>query len=83
MEGAITGLFGEPMSELRRIEIFASGGINVVEVMQLCHQSQAMETRSTAYYMAIIGFTLLADKTRTDIRPHRIVTVNIDQDKIA
>ena len=32
-KGAIAGLFGEPMSELRRKGIFISGGINVAEVM--------------------------------------------------
>ena len=33
----ITNLFEEPMSELRRKGIFTCGGINVAEVMQLCH----------------------------------------------
>ena len=37
----------------------------------------------TAYYMAIFDFTLLADKTRTGMRPHPILTVNINQDEIA
>ena len=64
-KGAIVGLFGEPMFELRWKGIFTSGGINEAEVMQLCHRSQAMETQSTAYYMAIVGSTLLADNTRT------------------
>ncbi|XP_057540652.1 protein MAIN-LIKE 2-like [Amaranthus tricolor] len=82
-KGAIADLFGEPMSELRRKGIFTSGGINVVEVMQLCHRSQAMETQSTAYYMAIVGSTLLVDKTKIDIRPHPLLTVNIDLDEIA
>ena len=64
-KGAIAALFGEPMSELRRKGIFTSGGINVAEVMQLCHRSQAMETQSTTYYMAIVGSTLLVDKCNT------------------
>ncbi|XP_057518350.1 protein MAINTENANCE OF MERISTEMS-like [Amaranthus tricolor] len=80
---AIAGLFGEPMSELRRKGIFISGCINVVEVMHLCHRSQAMETQSTAYYMAIVGSTLLEDKTSCGMRPHPILTVNADQDEIA
>ena len=79
----IVGLFGEPMAELRRKGTFKAGCINVAEVMQLCHRSQAMETQSTAYYMAIVGSTLLADKTRTGMRPHPILTVNVDQDEIA
>ena len=82
-KGAITGLIGEPMSELRQKGIFIGGGINVAEVMQLCHRSQAMETQSTTYYMAIVGSTLLADKTRTGKRPHPILTINIDHDEIA
>ena len=40
-KGAIAGLFGEPISELRQKGIFTSGGINVAEVMQLCHRPQA------------------------------------------
>ena len=80
---SIVGLFGEPMSELRLKGIFTSGCINVGEVMRLCHRSQAMETRLTAYYMAIIGTTLPADKTRTDMRPHPILTINVDPDEIA
>ena len=79
----ITNLFGEPMFELRRKGIFTSGCVNVVEVMQLCHRSQAMETQSTAYYMAIVGSTLLADKTRTGMRPHPILAVNVEKDEIA
>ena len=42
-----------------------------------------METQSIAYYMAIIGSNLLADKTRTGMRLHPILTVNVDQDEIA
>ncbi|XP_057524392.1 protein MAINTENANCE OF MERISTEMS-like [Amaranthus tricolor] len=79
----ITNLFGEPMSELRRKGIFTCGCINVAEVIKLCHRSQFMETQSTAYYMAIVGSTLLADKTRTGMRPHPILAVNVDQDEIA
>ena len=45
-KGTIAGLFGEPMSELRRKGIFASGGINIAKVMQLCHRSQPIETQS-------------------------------------
>ena len=71
------------MSELRRKGAFTSGCVNVAELMQLCHRSQAMDTQSTAYYMAIVGSTLLADMTRTDMRPHPILAVNIDQDEIA
>ena len=79
----IAGLFGEPMSELRRKGIFTSGRINVGQVMHLCHRSQAMETQSTAYYMTIVDFTLLEDKTRIGMRPYLILTVNADQDEIA
>ena len=35
----IAGLFGEPMSELRRKRIFTSGCINIGEVIHLCHRS--------------------------------------------
>ncbi|XP_057538035.1 protein MAIN-LIKE 1-like [Amaranthus tricolor] len=80
---ALTGLFGEPMSELRRKGYFTSGCINVGEVMQMCHRSQALEMQCITYYMAIVGSTLLADKTRTGMRPHPILTVNADQDEIA
>ena len=82
-QDGITNLFGEPISELRRKRIFTSGCINVAEVMQLCHRSQAMDTQSTAYYMAIVGSTLVADKTRTGMQPHPILVVNVDQDEIA
>ena len=70
------------MAELRRKGIFKADCINVAEVMQLCHRSQAMETHTIAYYMAIVGSTLLANNTRTGMRPHPILTVNIDQDEI-
>ena len=73
---ALAGLFGEPMSELRRKGIFTSVCINVGEVMHMCHRSHAMETQCTAYYMAIFGSTLLANKTRTGMRPHLILTIN-------
>ena len=33
--------------------------------------------------MAIVSSTLLVDKTRIGIRPHPILTVNVDQDEIA
>ncbi|XP_057525825.1 protein MAINTENANCE OF MERISTEMS-like [Amaranthus tricolor] len=79
----ITNLFGEPMSELRRKGIFTSDCVNVAKVMQLCHRSQAMETQSIAYYMAIVDSTLLTDKTKTGMRPHPILAINVDQDKIA
>ncbi|XP_057543246.1 protein MAINTENANCE OF MERISTEMS-like [Amaranthus tricolor] len=79
----IKNLFGQPMSELRRRGTFTSGCVNVAELMQLCHRSQAIDTQSTTYYMAIIGSTLLADKTRTRMRPHTIFAVNADQDEIA
>ena len=79
----ITNLFGEPISELRRRGAFTSGCVNVAELMQLCHRSQAIDTQSTAYYIAIVGSTFLADKTRTDMRPHAIFAVNADQDEIA
>ena len=71
------------MSELRRRGVFTSGCVNVAELMQLCHRSQATDTQSIAYYMAIVGSTLLADKTRTGMRPHAILAVNVDQDEIA
>ncbi|XP_057535249.1 protein MAIN-LIKE 1-like [Amaranthus tricolor] len=79
----ITNLFGEPMSELRRRGAFTSGCVNVAELMQLCHRSQSIDTQSTAYYMAIVGSTLLADKTRIDMQLHAIFGVNADQDEIA
>ena len=81
---ALASLFGEPtMSELRRKGYFTSGNINVGEIMHMCHRSQSLETHSTAYYMAIVGSTLLMDKTRVGMRPHPILTVNVNQDKIA
>ena len=80
---ALAGLFGEPMSELRRKGYFTSGSINVGEIMHMCHRSQALETQSTAYNMAIMGSTLLVDKTRTGMRPHPILTMNAEQDEIA
>ena len=33
--------------------------------------------------MAIVGSTLLVDKTRVGMRPHPILTVNTDQDEIS
>ena len=47
----ITNLFGKPMSELPRRGVFTSGYVNVAELMQLCHRSQATDTQSTAYYI--------------------------------
>ncbi|XP_057535427.1 protein MAINTENANCE OF MERISTEMS-like [Amaranthus tricolor] len=38
---------------------------------------------TTTYYMAVIGSTLLADKTRTGMRPHPIVVVNDDEQDVA
>ena len=70
------------MSELRRKRYFISGSINVGENMPMCHQSQALETQSTVYYMAIVGSTLLVDKTRIGMRPHPILIVIADQDEI-
>ena len=80
---ALAGLFGEHMSELRRKRYFTSGCINIDEVMHMCHRSQAMETQCTAYYIAIVSSTLLANKTKTGMQPHPILTVNADQDEIA
>ncbi|XP_057517610.1 protein MAINTENANCE OF MERISTEMS-like [Amaranthus tricolor] len=40
-----------------------------------------MEIQSTTYYMAIVSSTLLADETKTGMRPHPILTVNVDQDE--
>ena len=80
---ALAGRFGELMFELRRKGYFTSRSINVGEVLNMCHRSQALETQSTAYYMAIIGSTLLVDETRIGMRPHPILTVNTDQDEIA
>ena len=71
------------MYELRRKGYFTSGSINIGEFMQMCHRSQALETQCTAYYMAIVCSTLLVDKTRIGMRPHPILTVNVDQDEIA
>ena len=52
-------------------------------VLQLCHRSQSLKTQTTAYYMAIVGFTLLVDKTRVGMRPHPVLDVIADQDEIA
>ena len=41
---ALAGLFGEPMSELRKKGYFTSCSISVGEVMQMCHRSQALKT---------------------------------------
>ena len=71
----LADLFGELMSELRRKGYFTGGNINVGEIMHMCHRSQSLETQSTAYYMAIVGSTLLVDKTRVEMRPHPILTV--------
>ena len=79
---ALAGLFGEPMSKLRRKRYFTSGSINVGEIMHMCRRSQALETQSIAYYMAIVGSTQLVDKTRVGMRPHPLLTVNADQDEI-
>ena len=51
--------------------------------MHMCHRSQALERQSTAYYIAIVGSTLLVDKTRVRMQTHPILTVNADQDEIA
>ena len=82
-EVGITNLVGEPLSELRRKGSFTSGCISVAELMRLCHRSHALDTQTTAYYMAVIGSTLLADKTRTGMRPHPIVVVNDDEQDVA
>ncbi|XP_057548371.1 protein MAIN-LIKE 1-like [Amaranthus tricolor] len=82
-EVGITNLFGEPLSELLRKGAFTSGCISVAELMRLCHRPQAMDTQTTAYYMAVIGSTLLADKTRIGMRPHPILAVNDDQQDVA
>ncbi|XP_057529912.1 protein MAINTENANCE OF MERISTEMS-like [Amaranthus tricolor] len=82
-EVGITNLFGEPLSELRRKGSFTGGCITVAELMRLCHRSQAMDTQKTAYYMAVIGSTLLADKSRIGMRPHPILAVNDDQQDVA
>ncbi|XP_057515869.1 protein MAINTENANCE OF MERISTEMS-like [Amaranthus tricolor] len=71
------------MSELRRRGAFSCGCVNVAELMQLCHRSQTMDTHTTAYYMAIVGSTLLADKIRIGMRPHPILAVNVDQQEVA
>ena len=46
-------------------------------------RKNSLETQYTAYYMTIVGSTLLMDKTRIGMRPHPILTVNSDQDEIA
>ncbi|XP_057535379.1 protein MAIN-LIKE 1-like [Amaranthus tricolor] len=79
----LAGLFGMPLSELRAKGHFTSGSINVGALLQLCHRSQSMDTQRTAYYMAIVGSTLLVDKTRVGMRPHPVVTVTADQADIA
>ena len=42
-----------------------------------------MDTQATAYYMAIVGSTLLMYKTRVGMRPHPVVVVTADRDDIA
>ena len=79
----LDGLFGKPISELRKKGYFTSGSINVGEMLQLCHRSQSLETQTTAYYMAIVCSTLLVDKTRVVMRPHPILVVTADRDEIA
>ncbi|CAO2833506.1 unnamed protein product [Amaranthus hypochondriacus] len=80
---SLAGLFGEPMAELRRKGVFIGGSINVSEILQLCHRSQSLDTQTTAYYMSIVGSTLLADMTKVGMRPHPILAVDADQDEIA
>ncbi|XP_057545025.1 protein MAIN-LIKE 1-like [Amaranthus tricolor] len=80
---SLGGLFGEPFSELRAKGHFTSGSINVGALLQLCHRSQSMETQTTAYYMAIVGSTLLVDKTRVGMRLHPVVAVTADQHDIS
>ena len=62
--------------------VLHSGSINVGEVMQMCHRSQTLETQCIAYYMAIVDSTLLVDKTKIGMRPHPILSVNVDQNEI-
>ena len=79
----LAGLFGEPLSELRAKGHFTSGSINVGSLLQLCHRSQSRDTQATAYFMAIVGSTLLVDKTRVGMRPHPVLAVAADQADIA
>ena len=79
----LAGLFGEPLSELRAKGHFTSGSINVGSLLQLCHRSQSGDTQATAYFMAIVGSTLLVDKTRVGMRPHPVLAVAADQADIA
>ncbi|XP_057522497.1 protein MAIN-LIKE 2-like [Amaranthus tricolor] len=58
---------------------FARGGPS----SSAASESHALDTQTTAYYMAVIGSTLLADKTRTGMRPHPIVVVNDDEQDVA
>ena len=58
---ALAGLFSEPMFELRRKGYFTSGTINFSEVMHMCRRSQDLKTHSIAYYMDLVGSTLLVD----------------------
>ena len=67
---ALAGLFEEPMSELRRKGYFTNGSINVGEIMHLCHRSQALEIQCTAYYMAIVGSTLIRLKLGWNLTPY-------------
>ena len=71
------------MSELRRKGYFTNEIVNVGEVMHMCHRSQALETLCATYHMAIVGLTLLVDKTKTRMQPHPILIVNADQDEVA
>ena len=79
----LANLLGDQMSEVRKKRYFTSGSINVGEMLQLCHRSQFLETQTTAYYMAIVGSTLLVDKTRVGMRPHPILVVTADLDEIS
>ena len=67
---ALAGLFEEPMSELRRKGYFTNGSINVGEIMHMCHRSQALEIQCTAYYMAIVGSTLIRLKLGWNLTPY-------------
>ena len=79
----LASLFGDPIAELQRKGSIINGNVNVSELLELCHRSQSLETQSSAYYMAVVGSTLLVDKTRSGMKPHPIIAVTADKGEIA
>ena len=74
----LKGLFREPMSELRDTEMFTSRSIDISDLLSLLHKT----VKSTSYNMAIVGSTLLVDKTWNGMTPHPIFPMDEEQDEI-